>query len=391
MIKNKLLVTILALSVLPLSAGTAKAESLIITGNGDGSSNDVSVNQSHEANVTQDNNAEVTNDINATANTGDNTASDNTGTDTTITTGDVSAQTSVANNLNASIANVDNCCDGSDYTAEISGNGSDSNNTLNHSVTTTTNIDVNQQAIITNNITGTAITGNNTANDNNGNVSIQTGDITVTEKLKNNTNLSITSIQSGGMGSYFLKIAGNGAGSVNTITLQETNESIVKISNVADIFNRNIWNLITGNNAANNNNGNIDIKTGDIKVTIDVENDVNFSKVTIDCGDCKQIPPPPPPPCEGDGCNPPPPCRDNCNPTPPPPPVDKSKPADGKGDGPSGPPGPGSVLGSTTGEILPSTGNPWILLAIIGNLLMLLFGSVLRLRSGRSPGILFAI
>ena len=380
MIKNKLLVTILALSVLPLSVGTAKAESLTITGNGDGSSNDVSVSQSHEANVSQDNTAQVSTDIAVSANTGDNNANDNTSTDTSITTGDVNVQNSVTNDLNASVANVTNCCDNSDYTAEISGNGSDSSNTLSHSINTSTNVGVNQQATITNVVTGTAITGNNSANDNNGNVSIVTGNITVAEKLKNNANFSTTSIQSGGLGNYLLKIAGNGTGSVNTITLQENNESIVKISNVSDIFNRNIWNLITGNNNANGNNGNVDIKTGDIKVTIDVENTTNISTVRVDC-ECDQTtpPPPPPPPCQGDGCNPP------------PPPTDNHKPSDNKGDGSSNPPGSGSVLGTTTGELLPATGNPWMILAILGNLLLLLFGSVLRLRSGRSPGLALAI
>lgn len=380
MIKNKLLLTLLALSVLPLSVGTAKAESLTITGNGDGSSNDVSVSQSHEANVTQDNTAQVSNDVAVSANTGDNSANANTSTDTAITTGDVTVQTSIATDLNASVADVNNCCDSSGYTAEISGNGSDSNNSLNHSINTSTNVGVNQQATITNIVTGTAITGNNSANDNNGNVSIVTGDITVDEKLKTNANFSMASIQSGGLGNYLLKIAGNGSGSVNTITLREDNESIVKISHVADIFNRNVWNLITGNNDANGNNGNVDIKTGDIKVTIDIDNTTNISAVKIEC-ECDTPPPPPPPPCQGDGCNPP----------PPPPPSDNHKPGDSKGDGSSNPPGSGSVLGTTTGELLPATGNPWMILAILGNLLLLIFGAVLRLRSGRSPGLAFAI
>ncbi|MBI5044405.1 MAG: hypothetical protein HZC02_00585 [Candidatus Levybacteria bacterium] len=369
--KDKIILTVFSATLLPFAVSTAHAETLTITGNGDGSSSDVSISQSHDVHVSQENNAEVNNDVNVLANTGDNSASNNTGGDTAVTTGNISTDTTIANSMNNSDITAGACCDNHDSQAIISGNGANSINTVGYTSITTSAISINQQATITNNISGTAITGNNNANNNNGNVAITTGNITVEESIKNKTNLAIVNALTGGNGGFQIKISGNGEGSVNTITLREDTSTTIAISNVSDIFNHSIWNLITGNNNANGNNGDVAIKTGDIHVSIDVDNQANQSEVTVDCG-CKE--PPPPPPCEGDGCNPPP---------PPPPSGNGGNPpsSGGNGGGTSN-----SVLGTTTGEVLPATGNPWILLAILGNLLMLFFGVLLRLRSGRSPG-----
>jgi hypothetical protein len=52
----------------------------------------------------------------------------------------------------------------------------------------------------------------------------------------------------------------------------------------------------------------------------------------------------------------------------------------------STPGGPGLVL-TVALKSLPVTGNYWFFIAFIGNILMMLLGGYLRLRSGRSPGI----
>jgi hypothetical protein len=49
------------------------------------------------------------------------------------------------------------------------------------------------------------------------------------------------------------------------------------------------------------------------------------------------------------------------------------------------------VLSMATGDTLPIIGTNWLLLAILGNALILIFGAFLRLHSGNSPGLRFAL
>lgn len=376
MLQKKIVLTLAALAVLPVATRSAYAETFTISANGDNSSSSVNVSQSQSNGVTQTNTAEVQNNVNVDANTGNNSASSNTGGSNAIDAGNATTNVDVQNQMNQSIADSSLCCNSGDNSGAIIGNGADSNNGISYSSNNSNNVHVSQYANITNNISGTINTGGNSASHNSGNVSIDTGSISVSESVKNTTNTSKVVLGTGGNQGFSLKIAGNGAGSLNTITLnQDTNTSVV-VSNVADIFNHSVWNLITGNNKADGNNGNVAIKTGDITVKVAIDNNANTSDVTVDC-DC-ETPPPPPPPCDGDGCNPPPP--------PPPPPGNGGGGGSSSGGGGSNNPSSGSVLGTTTGQVLPATGNPWILLAILGNLLMLFFGVLLRLRSGRSPG-----
>ena len=136
--------------------------------------------------------------------------------------------------------------------------------------------------------------------------------------------------------------------------------------------------LITGDNTADRNtDGDVDIKTGDVKVVTKIENDVNKSEVVVECGCEEEKPEEEKPPKEEEekpvGA-----------------PVGSSNPPTKAAEKPSEQK-KGEVLSAAIGDILPATGTPWFILAILGNLVMLLLGTVLRLRSGRSPGLAYAI
>lgn len=72
-------------------------------GNGADSTNNASIAQNNTNDLNINNNAKITNDINIDANTGDNSASFNTGGDSTIKTGDVNIAASIINFVNSNI------------------------------------------------------------------------------------------------------------------------------------------------------------------------------------------------------------------------------------------------------------------------------------------------
>ena len=102
---------------------------LTITGNGSNSDSDVNVTKTNNTVVTQNNTANVNNNVKVDANTGGNSASDNTGGDVKVRTGDANTDVTVKNMLNSNSADVANCggC-GEDVDVEISGNGTHSDN-----------------------------------------------------------------------------------------------------------------------------------------------------------------------------------------------------------------------------------------------------------------------
>lgn len=379
MLTHKLLLAALTVAILPIATHTAYAEEFVISGNGSGADNSININTTNTTEVKQENVANVENKIEVKADTGNNTADSNTGGDVDIKTGDINIKTDVVNVVNNSTATVDNNCNCNNGTnITIKGNGSGSNNTVNHSPTNNNTILVNNYAAISNNTRGYANTGGNSASGNTGgNISIQTGNITVEEKVKNATNKAKVSLSINPLGGYLINIFGNGADSDNTITINENSDNILSVNNVADIYNNSFWDLITGNNKADRNtNGDVAIKTGDIKTNITIENDINESEVIVECGDCKKdTPEEPEKPGEPE------------KPTTPPPAVGGNNGGNGRSDDHKG----GDVLKAVLGDMLPVTGTPWFILAILGNLLLLFFGTVLRLRSGRSPGFAYAI
>lgn len=342
------------------------ADEAAVSGNGAGTSNTVTIEVNQSNTTTQNNTAEVTNNVDINANTGNNEASDNTGGETNISTGDVNSNVEIVNaGINQNYVDTGCCLEG--VSAQITGNGSGSNNNINYSVNNSSNINVGNSANINNSISGSANTGYNKANNNTvSSVTITTGDIKVSDTIKNNSiNLTNVSASAGTTGEVSLKIAGNGSDSVNSINLSDENNTNVNVVNSATINNLSSWDLNTGGNEANGNTGaEVKIATGDIEYTSTIENkDINVSYVDVDCCD------------EGD---------DDPDPEPPAPPKNPDNPC---GNCSSSESKPGSGNGSTTsnGAILPVTGGPSLLLLGIMNVLMFFLGGYLRLRSGRSP------
>lgn len=367
--------TIIACAALFTSTGLVSAEQIIVTGNGTGSTNSVSDTNTQTANITQTNTDNTTNNVNVDANTGGNNTSSNTNGSENIETGNTTTDIEIDNsgNLNSSDAY---CCGSENGTAVISGNGSDSENIININALSTSTLNSTNTTSIVNKITGVANTGNNSANNNtNGNILIKTGDIFVTERIKNgplNFNNATSVINNNYSNNYDIKISGNGSYSKNAINLNLNSENDVKVDNALDILNESIWLLNTGHNYANNNTGgNINILTGDIEFLSNIVNGpINVNNVDIKCcGDTKEIEEP----------------TGGVTPVTPPPAANiDSKSSESKSsDGGKG----GDVLATAIGSVLPVTGNYIFLFFMFGNVAMFLLGMVLRLRSGRSPGL----
>ncbi len=354
---------------------SATAQEAVITDNASGSTNTVNVTQSNTTNVTQANTADVTNNITTNSNTGDNTANNNNGGDTAIQTGESTTTTEVENSGNISVANVGEGCECPiTNSAVISDNAGGSVNTINSASVNNTTVTSNQVANITNNLVTNANTGNNIANNNVGNVSIATGKIFAKTSLLNGPlNISKVKVSQNKNVDRLLKIAGNGVSSINMINNVEINNVTIAETNIATLINNLIQNLNTGGNTASNNNGNVAIDTGDIWSEIKVKNLTNLNEVIVDCG-CKPKPGEENPPI-----------------IPPSIITSSTSPTGGSNPGPASSSGGSSDVAAAIGNMLPSTGTNWLVLALIGNIMMLFLGAYLRLRSGRSPGLALAI
>lgn len=234
----------------------ARAEEFIISGNGDGSDSQITAEVTTTTTVEQTNNANVANSVDVNAATGSNEANGNLG-DTSITTGNINEDVTIENTLNNSSVETPCCPDKTSLS--ISENGADSENNININSQDSNTININQTANITNSITGSGNTGDNQANNNGGNVTIETGSIFANSKI---TNEPVN----------FYNIRG-GVGGSNGIFA----------NNIFSTTNNVNWNLNTGRNTANGNLGDVSIKTGDIFLNVLIENIANLGRVTVDC------------------------------------------------------------------------------------------------------------
>ncbi|OGY16146.1 MAG: hypothetical protein A2785_00985 [Candidatus Chisholmbacteria bacterium RIFCSPHIGHO2_01_FULL_49_18] len=365
---------ILVCVVILAAPGSAFALELVISGNGDGSSNEVQTSVEQNTTVEQTNEGSVENNVSEEANTGGNTADGNVGGEVSIETGDIQAITQVTNDFNTTVVDVGECCQ-EETTVLIEGNGTDSQNTVELALSNQTLVSVNQEANVTNFINGWANTGRNDANDNGGNVRIDTGNISAGVKVTNSANHADIKVEEAGSGSVSLAVKGNGDDSRNTIRLSLENQTIVDKHDVADIDNFIVWEANTGENTANGNLGDVAIVTGDINLVIDIVNGPINDEVVIIGGCCSD---PDDPYDPGD------------------PPTEPSTPPTGgpssggnnsssgnssSGNGSSG----GEVLAAAVGTILPATGGFDFLLAMMANIATFLMGVYLRLKSGRAP------
>ena len=304
--------------------------------------------------------------------------------DTQIQTGDINTQVSIENSANVSTVLLE-CCPQPPSTITITGNGSDSQNLVDFQQNSDTQININQNAYIQNNLNGSANTGGNQANNNSGgNTTITTGNINVNLNIEN-TNINMTNVSAPqANGSVTIKIAGNGSYSNNLVNVSLNNNVNISIDNRAEIINSAIWDLITGRNeASGNTGGNVSITTGDINFMAEIVNGpINVSLVNIGCCDNVDDPGDPADPA-ADPDDP----AGEPSPTLPPP-SNSQPPPSSSNPGPGSSHSNGEVLAAltTAGQILPATGSLWTMILTLASLLMFVLGLYLRLHPGQDPG-----
>lgn len=89
------------------------ATNVSVSGNGSGSSNEVSVNQNHSTDINQQNNADFNNTVRMNTNTGSNRASNNTGGDVSVRTGSTDTSIHVSNMANMNYLRIGGSGNGS--------------------------------------------------------------------------------------------------------------------------------------------------------------------------------------------------------------------------------------------------------------------------------------
>lgn len=263
--------------------------SVKISGNGADSYNKVDLDQINTNSIKQDNNALVTNTVDANAQTGGNTAKDNTGGSVTIGTGDATVGVDVSTKANANFANVGGNGSGTGtglVDAIISGNGADSTNKIYLDVTKDNTIVQENNATVINTVDANAKTGWNWAKDNTGgDVLILTGDAKSLVGVDNEVNFNWANVDCGCLTDINAKVAGNGTDSYNKIKADLSNDLVVdqgleKGGNFALLVNGVDSNTKTGWNFAKDNTGPVVgdptwVLTGDGKSVVDVVNTGN--------------------------------------------------------------------------------------------------------------------
>src|SRR3989344_3316504 len=163
--------------------GDESESSIIISGNGSGSTNTAQYEHVTNNTIVINNNALISNNVNGSANTGGNTANGNNG-NSTIITGAIRASDTIINkNINS--VNVTIGDPKESFLIKINGNGSDSVNAANFFLTKNNSIYVNNDAEIKNDSDWFLNTGKNEIYEGNGDAFIKTGGIAFDSLIKN--------------------------------------------------------------------------------------------------------------------------------------------------------------------------------------------------------------
>src|SRR3989344_808041 len=226
--------TLLVNSALPAFAGTT----LIISGNGSSSDNTADVNLNSTTTVVQSNEADIDNDVHVYADTGDNSADDNTGGSVTLKTGDIDVKSiEITNALNSNSARVGGGGGGAgDLSAWIIGNGSNSDNDIDLDLDRSVTLVQSNEADVENKVKVYADTGDNSADDNTGGeIDVETGDIDVKVALDTWANFNWAEVDCPCLFDDILaKIAENGTDSDNDIKAELGSDLAVFQGNCAE-------------------------------------------------------------------------------------------------------------------------------------------------------------
>lgn len=166
-----------------------------------------------------------------------------------------------------------------DVTAEISGNGADSNNTIYLKDKTHCTVYQKNSTWVSTDVNSSANTGGNKANGNTGgDVAIDTGNATsqVTVTVEGGSNSAenpccCTCTTCDQTATQDFLISGNGEGSTNAITTKKKKSSSVTQKNKTSVTTGVSSKAKTGKNKSNDNTGGtVGITTGDSESTVDV-------------------------------------------------------------------------------------------------------------------------
>jgi len=289
----------------------AQSTTLVISGNGAETDNDINLSQTTTTTVVQNNVANISNNVDADAETGENDQNYNTGGPVSLTTGDATTGVAISNTANSNVAEVSGCCD-VDVDVEISDNGYKSDNTANLKLDNSTALFQNNYAYIKNEVDAESETGENDQNYNTGGpVSLETGDATTVVGIDNLANFNFADLNCGCLLDVVAKIAGNGYNADSDISaaLLDTKAAFQTNSYVCGYGYQFPWGgggdlsfpwygyqkkacndvdaeAETGENDQNKNTGHSadpSMETGDATTWVDIENTAN-SNVLIEGG-----------------------------------------------------------------------------------------------------------
>ena len=173
-------------------------------------------------------------------------------------------------------------------TIQITGNGTESENTVEVEQTSTTGVTQTNDASITNNVNLSASTGGNTASDNtSGNVTIKTGDATSKATVENTVNSNQAEVGCCDTGDVDVLISGNGTDTENKVEIEGgekkdapgvyiTQDNDSHITNNVDAYAK-----AGKNEAEDNTGGDVEIDTGSATVNVTAKPTANFNSAVL--------------------------------------------------------------------------------------------------------------
>lgn len=166
-----------------------------------------------------------------------------------------------------------------DVSASITGNGSDSDNTVSVTTQNTVSVDQSNDLDVDNDVDVDTDTGNNSASGNTGgSVLIDTGNIDTDVSISTLANKNIATVVSPSATDPSFEIEFNGTNSDNDIDYDATNTVAIDQDNDADVDNDVDIDADTGNNDADDNTyGGVTVRTGDISINSGVSIDTTVN------------------------------------------------------------------------------------------------------------------
>lgn len=263
-----------------------------VSNNADNTTNDANLNLTSATTLWQDNYAKIKNNVDADSKTGGNDANKNNGGDVEISTGNATTNVTVNTVANVNSAQVGNGNgtghgNGGSLSLWITGNASDSTNTINADLLSVLLTTQANNARVYNNVDADASTGYNDANKNNGgNVTIDTGDASSKATVDNMVNFNFAAADCGCLiEDWTAKIGNNADSTDNKINLDLVSVRDNFQDNLAKVKNKlEDVDAKTGGNDANKNNGGAghgdpEIMTGNATADNSVSNTVNTNSV----------------------------------------------------------------------------------------------------------------